>query len=45
MNQTTFNFLLTTLLDEIENHSHRDELVQLIREQVRSDTDTIEKVQ
>ena len=45
MNQTTFNFLLTTLLDEIDNHSHRDELIQLISEQVQADTDTIEKVQ
>ena len=37
MNQTTFNFLLTTLLDEIEMHEHKDELLQLMAEQVLDD--------
>jgi len=37
MNQTTFNFLLTTLLDEIEMHEHKDELLQLMAEQVKDD--------
>jgi len=30
MNQTTFNFRLVTLLDEIEMHEHKDELIKLI---------------
>ena len=38
MNQTTFNFLLTTLLDEVEMHEHKDELISLLTEQVSDDT-------
>ena len=37
MNQTTFNFRLVTLLDEIEMHEHKDELIKLITEQVKDD--------
>ena len=37
MNQTTFNFLLTTLIDEIEMHEHKDELLQLMTEQLLDD--------
>ena len=33
MTNATFNFLLDTLMHEIEMHPHRDELIQLIREQ------------
>ena len=38
MNQATWNFKLDTLMHEIEMHEHRDELIQLIREQVADDT-------
>ena len=34
MSKATFNFLLDTLLHEIEMHQHRDELVRLLHEQV-----------
>lgn len=40
MTEATFNFRLDTLMHEIENHYHREELVQLLREQVADDTDT-----
>ena len=32
--EATFNFRLDTLLHEIEMHEHREELIQLLREQV-----------
>ena len=38
MNQATWNFRLDTLMHEIEIHEHKDELIQLIREQVADDT-------
>ena len=37
MSKATFNFLLDTLLHEIEDHSHREELILLLREQVADD--------
>ena len=37
MNQTTWNFRLDTLLHEIEMHKDRDELIQLLCEQVADD--------
>ena len=37
MNQTTFNFRLDTLLHEIEMHEHREEIIQLMHEQVADD--------
>ena len=33
----TFNFRLDTLLHEIEDHPHREELAMLLREQVEDD--------
>ena len=42
MTNATFNFLLDTLMHEIEMHPHRDELIQLIREQQEDDnSDTV----
>ncbi len=38
MNQATWNFRLDTLMHEIEMHEYRDELIQLIHEQVADDT-------
>lgn len=38
MSEATFNFLLQTLLDEIEMHSHQEELIQLLIEQIKEDT-------
>ena len=38
MNQTTWNFKLDTLIHEIEMHEHREEIIQLLREQVADDT-------
>lgn len=37
MSEATFNFRLQTLLDEIEMHEHREELIDLLREQVTED--------
>ena len=34
MNQTTWNFRLDTLMHEIEMHPYKDELIQLLREQI-----------
>lgn len=31
----TFNFRLDTLMHEIEMHEHREELIQLLHEQVK----------
>ncbi len=33
----TFNFRLDTLLHEIEMHEHREEIIQLLSEQVADD--------
>ena len=38
MSEATFNFRLQTLLDEIEMHEHKDELIELLAEQVSDDT-------
>ena len=38
MSEATFNFRLQTLLDEIEIHDHKDELIALLQEQVSDDT-------
>ena len=37
MSEATFNFRLQTLLDEIEMHDYKDELIQLMAEQVLDD--------
>lgn len=37
MNQTTWNFRLDTLLHEIEMHQNREEIIQLLSEQVADD--------
>jgi hypothetical protein len=34
MSEATFNFRLDTLLHEIEMHEHREEVIELLREQV-----------
>lgn len=34
MTEATFNFRLDTLMHEIEMHEHREELIELLREQV-----------
>ena len=38
MTTGTFNFLLDTLIHEIEMHEHKDELIQLLSQQVADDT-------
>jgi len=38
MSEATFNFRLDTLIQEIEMHAYREELIELIREQVQDDT-------
>ena len=37
MSKATFNFLLDTLLHEIEMHEHREEIIHLLSEQVADD--------
>jgi len=34
MSQATWNFRLDTLIEEINMHPHREELIKLLREQV-----------
>ena len=38
MSKATFNFLLDTLLHEIELHPNKEELIELLREQVADDS-------
>lgn len=40
MNDTTFNFRLDTLIDEIDMHPCKDEIIQLMHEQVIDDLTT-----
>ena len=37
MTEATFNFRLDTLMHEIEMHPHREELIDLLRQQVEDD--------
>ena len=41
MTEATFNFLVDTLVEEVNMHPYRDELLQLIDEQVADDVYTI----
>ena len=42
MTEATFNFLLDTLIDEIEMHPHKDELITLMHQQQEDDnSDTL----
>ena len=38
MTDTTYNRYLNQLIVEVENHTHRDELLQLMQEQLLDDT-------
>lgn len=38
MTEQTYNRRLNQLIVEIENHNHRDELLQLMQEQLLDDT-------
>ncbi len=40
MSEATFNFRLQTLLDEIEMHPHREELITLLHDQVADENAT-----
>ena len=40
MNDATFNFRLDTLIDEINMHPYKDEIIQLMHEQVIDDLTT-----
>ena len=40
MNDATFNFRLDTLIDEIDMQPHKDEIIQLMHEQVIDDLTT-----
>jgi hypothetical protein len=37
MTTATFNFRLDTLMHEIDMHTHREELIDLLRQQVEDD--------
>ena len=41
MNEQTFNKRFTQLCEQIENHSHREELLQIMTEQVADDTEKL----
>ena len=38
MSTKTFNRRLETLIKDVDNHPHRDELIKLMEEQVTEDT-------
>lgn len=40
MNDATFNFRLDTLIEEINMHPYKDEIIQLMHEQVIDDLTT-----
>ena len=40
MTDATFNFRLDTLIEEINMHPHKDEVIQLLHEQVMDDMQT-----
>ena len=40
MNDATFNFRLDTLIDEINMHPYKDEIIQLLHEQAIDDLTT-----
>lgn len=39
MTEATYNYLLDTLIEEVKMHPHRDELLQLVVEQLNDDAD------
>ena len=39
MSNTTFERRLNQLIEEVENHTHRDELIELMAEQRYDDTE------
>ena len=41
MTEATFNFLVDTLVEEVRMHPYRDELLELIEEQLADDTFTL----
>jgi hypothetical protein len=41
MSEATFNFRLDTLLHEIEMHEHREELINLLRDQAEDDRNCV----
>jgi hypothetical protein len=41
MTEATFNFLVDTLVEEVKMHPYRDELLELIADQLEDDTYTI----
>lgn len=41
MTEATFNFLVDTLIEEIKMHPYRDELLELLNDQLTDDTFTI----
>jgi hypothetical protein len=38
MTEATFNFLVDTLVEEVRMHPYRDELLELIADQLEDDT-------
>ena len=41
MTEATFNFLVDTLVEEVRMHPYRDELLELVEEQLADDSDFI----
>ena len=41
MTEATYNFLVDTLVEEVKMHPYRDELLELIADQLEDDTYTI----
>jgi hypothetical protein len=38
MTEATYNYLLDTLIEEVNMHPHREELLNLIADQIEDDT-------
>jgi hypothetical protein len=38
MTEATYNYLLDTLIEEVNMHPHREELLKLVAEQLNDDT-------
>jgi hypothetical protein len=43
MTEATFNFLVDTLVEEVKMHPYRDELLELIADQLADDTFVIKE--
>lgn len=41
MKKSTWNFMIDTLVDEVDNHPHREEIISLMYEQLADDESSV----